>query len=92
MASVNLLNVDVVNPGKVPFLTPFQFQITFECVAPITADLVRGAHTLEGGGGLPAHHARARTHPPPPFPPKPAHPKKTGLEGGVRGQRKEQGL
>jgi len=41
MASVNLQFVEVLNPGPLPFEAPFQFQITFECVAPVSADLVR---------------------------------------------------
>lgn len=39
MAAVNLLNVEVLNADAAPFLTPIKFQITFECVAPVTDDL-----------------------------------------------------
>jgi histone chaperone ASF1 len=34
MALVNILNVEVLdNPA--PFQNPFQFEITFECIAPL---------------------------------------------------------
>ena len=87
MASVNLQLVQVQNPERVPFLTPFQFQITFECVAPITADLVRVC-------APPTARARARAaRPTVTAPPSHTlHPARAGVEGGVRGQRTQQGV
>ena len=35
MASINVINIDVLNPQST-FLTGFDFEITFECVAPVT--------------------------------------------------------
>ncbi len=35
MASVNVLNAAVVNPSA-PFTANMQFEITFECVAPLS--------------------------------------------------------
>lgn len=43
MASVNLLNVEILNGETLPFSSTFRFQITFECVAEVSDDLVRSA-------------------------------------------------
>ena len=64
MASVNLLNVEILNGEQLPFSSTFRFQITFECVAEISDDLVRAAPPPRRGA------LRALT-PPPPHPPSP---------------------
>lgn len=39
MAAVNLLDVTVLNAENAPFLSGFSFQLTFECVAPLSGEL-----------------------------------------------------
>jgi histone chaperone ASF1 len=39
MAHINLLNVSVLEGASSPFLTPFKFEITFECIDVISEDI-----------------------------------------------------
>jgi hypothetical protein len=104
MASVNLLNVEILNGETLPFSSTFRFQITFECVAEISDDLVREALWSPAPS---THHTRyTQLHPARPPCPSPATPdvrpppltphsparRPAGLARGVRGQRQGQGL
>ncbi|KAJ2798399.1 Histone chaperone asf1 [Coemansia helicoidea] len=42
MSLARILNVDVVEP-EAPFLAPYQFKITFECISPLDAGMVAPA-------------------------------------------------
>jgi hypothetical protein len=74
MASVNVLNVGVLNAENAPFDSPFQFEVTFECVAPLsngaqrTAVQTRGARATQwvSRGSRDTHAAAARGRAPPP--------------------------
>ncbi len=103
MASVNVLDVQILNGELLPFSSTFRFQITFECVAEIPEDLVR-ACWLGGRGGQPRQTAApaafvlARCAPSlslpthPHTPPSPPTNPSSGLARSVRGQRQGQGL